>query len=129
MFRSNNAYPTNMELFEDLQEVYKKYYHKPYVRIEKTTNFWTPREILRGFGFESLENYGFTDISMKLYEGANTYDASMYITLMDTMSDHRSLPDNDREALYDGIGKAINKHGGTITIDRNFQLYMGKKFL
>jgi len=127
LFRNSKFANKNEKLYEDIQEFYKEYYHKPYKPPEKKGDLWSPREILRGYGFENLTDYGFTDISTTLYEADISRTADEYIALMDTMSDHRSLPDNDRESLYAGIKNAINNHGGEITNTHVFQLYMGKK--
>ena len=127
LFRSSNVTTTDDELYDEIQDAYKKHGHKPYVQPEDKGDLWSPREILRGYGFENLSDYGFTDISMTLYERKLSYTADEYIELMETMSDHRSLPDDDREALYKEIRKAINNHGGIITKNHVFQLYMGKK--
>ena len=127
LFRNSKVTNTNEKLYEDIQEFYKEYYHKPYKPPEKKEDLWSPREIMRGYRFENLTDYGFTDISMTLYERDLSYKADEYIALLDTMSDHRNLPDNDRESLYAGIKNAINKHSGEITNTHVFQLYMGKK--
>jgi len=42
---------------------------------------------------------------MKLYDASRTYSADEYIELLDTFSDHRSLPTDLREALYEGVRK------------------------
>lgn len=125
-----NAIPADGEaLYEEIQDVYKKYYLKPYIRPVKRTgeDFWTPAEIKRGFGFEDLQYFGFNDISMKLYDISRTFDADEYIDLLETLSDHRNLPESDREALYTGVREAILKHNGCIKTDYSFQLYMGRK--
>ena len=90
-------------------------------------NFLKPAEIYRGFRFESLEQYGLGDITMKLYEATRTYGADEYIALLDTMSDHRALPEEKRTALYAGIKEVLIKHGGQLKMDFVFQLYMGRK--
>jgi len=90
-------------------------------------DFLKPAEIYRGFRFESLEQYGFEDVTMKLYNASRTYDADEYITLLETYSDHRALPDNSRASLYAGIKAAIIKHGGYQKLNFIYQLYMGKK--
>ena len=41
--------------------------------------------------FEDMEQYGFTDIAMKLYYASRTYGADEYIMFLETMSDHRSM--------------------------------------
>ena len=43
------------------------------------------------------------------------------------MSDHRSLPENDRKGLYTGIKEIILKHGGLYKVKYFYQLYMGRK--
>jgi hypothetical protein len=64
---------------------------------------------------------------MKLYKNSQFYGADEYISLMDTMSDHRAMPEKDRAALYTGIKNAILNHGGQLEVKFIFQLYMGKK--
>ena len=127
LFRSSKVTAANEDLYEDIQDVYKKFHPDPYRRPEKKENLWSPKEITRGYGFDDLAEYGFTDISMDLYEKSFTNTSEKYIDLMDTMSDHRCLPDDIREILYSKIKEAINNHGGTITNNHIFQLYMGRK--
>lgn len=134
LFR-NNAVPVEDELYDDVQEVYNKYYYSFYrpnqrpVPISKMVyqDFLSPSEIYRGFRFESLEKYGFQDVTMKLYNVSRSYSADDYISLLDTYSDHRALPDENRMALYSGIKKAILMHGGHQNMNFIFQLYMGRK--
>ena len=135
LFRNNAVPVDDDELYADVQAVYEKHYYSHYksdnrpVKISKMTeeDFRKPSEIYRGFRFESLEQYRFRDITMKLYDATRTYDADEYIALLETYSDHRALPDGNREALYSGIKKAIKKHGGQQKLNFIFQLYMGRK--
>jgi ubiquinone/menaquinone biosynthesis C-methylase UbiE len=128
LFRYNTI-PANSEIYEEIQAVYEKYFFKPYKRPAKRTaeEFFDPSGIKRAFGFEDLTPYGFGDISMKLYDVSRTFDADEYITLLDTFSDHRSLPESDRAALYAGVKEVILKHGDRHKVDYVFQLYMGRK--
>ena len=135
LFR-NNAVPTDDdELYTDVQAEYEKHYYSHYkldnrpVKISKMSykDFRKPTEIYRGFRFESLDQYGFGDINMKLYKASRIYNADEYIALLETYSDHRALPDDNRAALYEGIKKAIRKHGGQQKLNFIFQLYMGRK--
>lgn len=71
--------------------------------------------------------YGFSEVTMKLYDASRTYSADGYIAFLDTYSDHRGLPDDNRVALYVGIKEAILRHGGHHKVDYVFQLYMGRK--
>jgi len=74
-----------------------------------------------------MREYGFTDISMKLYFDERIFNADEYIEYLDTMPDHRNLPENDRTALYSEIKNVIQKYGGQHKQDYTFQLYMGRK--
>ena len=135
LFRNNAVPPDDDELYEAVQSVYEKHYYSHYkmdkrpVIISKMSekDFRKPAEIYRGFRFESLEQYGFNDITMKLYDATRTYNADEYIALLETYSDHRALPDKNRTALYAGIKEAIIKHGGHQKLNFIFQLYMGRK--
>jgi SAM-dependent methyltransferase len=135
LFRNNGVQFENDELYNDVQAVYEQHYYTHYksdnrpIRITKMTydDFMKPAEIHRGFRFESLEQYGFADVTMKLYNAVLTYDADEYIALMDTMSDHRAMSETNRAALYAGIKEAIVRHGGRQKLSCVFQLYMGRK--
>ena len=117
------------DLYEEIQNVYEKYYHKPYIRptIKLKDEYEKPSEIRKGFGFEDLKKYGFSDVVLKLYDSIWTYTADDYMALLDTYPDHKSLEDSDRISLFTGIKDAILRHGGKIDIDYVFQLYMGRK--
>jgi len=132
LFRSNPVPAEGEELYEEIQMVYDKYYYTYYNSNERPVRkskdeFRTPSEIYKGFRFESLEQYGFREVTMKLYEASRTYSTDEYIALLDTYSDHRGLPDSNRAAVYKGIKEAIIRHGGYHKVDYIFQLYMGRK--
>jgi len=129
LFRYNTVPADGDALYEEIQNVYKEYFHKPYVRpIKKSKDeYKNPSEIQRGFRFDNLEKFGFSDVTMKLYNATRTFSADDYISLLDTFSDHRTLCDSDRAALYNGVRETILKHGGQISVDYVFQLYMGRK--
>ena len=129
LFRYNEISIDNKELNEAIQEAYKLYFHKPYIKPAKKerASFNTPERIQKDYGFSDLGSYGFTDVTMKLYDVIRTYSADEFIAFRDTLADHRSLPDGDRAALYSSIKNAIQKHGGFLNMDYVFQLYMGRK--
>ena len=129
LFRYNFIPSDGDELYEDIQAVYKKYGHKPYKRPTKMSkvDFSTEDGIYWGFRCKSLESYGFGDTAMRFYDFSRVFDADGYIESLETNSDHRSLPDDRRAALYAGVRDAILAHGGQIRLDYMFQLYMGRK--
>lgn len=133
LFRYNEiASPTN-KLYNEVRKIhnqyYDSYYEIPYSQpIRKThDDFYTADEIYKGFRFENLQSYGFRDVSMKFYDVTLSYDADKYIALLDTLSDHRNLPDNIRIPFYEKTRKAIENSGGSYKVDYVFQLYLGRK--
>lgn len=132
LFRYNPVPAVGEELYEEIQTIYEKYYYSYYISMQRPVRksreeFLKPSEIYNGFRFESLKLYGFSEVAMNLYDEARTYSTDEYLALLDTYSDHRSLPDNNREALYAGIKEAILRHGGRHRVDYVYQLYMGRK--
>ena len=129
LFRYNAVPADGGDLYEEIQAVYGKYYHKPYIRPARTAKdeYEKPSEIIRGFGFNDLKKYEFVGVTMKLYDAAWTFSADDYMSLLDTYPAHKSLKDSDRISLYTGIKDAILRHGGQIDVDYVFQLYMGRK--
>ena len=132
LFRYNLIPAIGEKLYEAVQAVYKEHYYSYYKekepRIKRTyLDLETPQHNLHNFGFENLNIYGFRDITMKFYDVTLLYNADEYILYLDTMSDHRSLPKNNRNKLYNGIKEAILTHGGSYKEDLTFQLYMGRK--
>ena len=135
LFRNNAVRSDEDELYNDVNAAYDKHYYSHYktderpIEISKMSedDFRKPAEIYRGFRFESLEQYGFYDITMKLYDSTRMYGVDEYISLLETMSDHRGLPDDNRAALYAEIKESIIRHGGYQKMNFVFQLYMGRK--
>ena len=135
LFRSNWNSHVNEELEKDLQTVYGKHFYSHYKTgkwddkpVKYTLEILQqPELIYKNFRFESMEQYGFKDVTMKIYDKMHTYDTDSYIKLLDTFSDHRALPRDNREALYAGVKEAVEKHNGLIQTHNTYQLYMGRK--
>jgi hypothetical protein len=132
LFRYNFQPSDGEELYEEIQSCYEKFYNSHYTASKRPVrkceaDFWTPTELYKSFRFDGMEKYGFCDITMKLYEGTRIFSADEYILLLDTNSDHRALPQDNRANLYAGVREAIIKHGGYHKVDSIFQLYMGRK--
>jgi len=135
LFRSNWNSHDDEKLAKAIQEIYEKHYYSYYDindRDDKPKKIsleilQRPSEIYKGFRFESMEQYGFEDVEMKVYDKSHTYDADDYIKLLDTFSDHRALPEENKQALYAQVKNTIEKHGGRITTHSTDNLYMGRK--
>lgn len=71
--------------------------------------------------------YGFVDCKYKLYHTTKDFTADEYMEILTTYPDHMALDPEKRKMLFEGIHKAINKHGGTITVYYTMDLEMARK--
>ncbi|MDR0287964.1 MAG: class I SAM-dependent methyltransferase [Clostridiales bacterium] len=133
-YNFNNIPPYGEKLHEEITAAYEKNFFTYYISENKFNQkkitkkrFEGYPKILSGYGFEDLSVYGFSDITMNLYEATRTYDPDEWIGLLNTLSDHRNLPEHNKTALYSEIKEAIIKNGGQHKLDIVFQLYMGRK--
>ena len=120
------------DLYEEMQEIKQKYYLSYYTGKERLVRhskeeLRPPIEIFYNYGFDDMSKFGFQDVTLNFHEVTLTYTADEYIALLDTLSDHRELPPDNRSAMYEETKAAINKHGGHYNSDHVFQLYMGRK--
>ena len=134
LLRYNFLVTHNEALDYEIHTVYEKYYFSYYTSKPRTNRyrrshdeFREPAEILKNYGFEDMKSYGFDNVSLKLYDVTWSYDADEYISLLETFSDHRHLPEENRAALYAGVKEKIINYGGYLRGEDVFQLYMGKK--
>ena len=132
LFRYNAIAADGEKVYDEIQDIYERHYYSYYTSstrpVKKSRqDFLKPSEIYISYGFENLKDYGFKDISMKFYDGAKTFTADEYLIWLDTMSDHRSLPETNRKALYEDIRETIIRNGNYHKVDFIFQLYMGRK--
>jgi len=132
LFRYNVIPSVNDPCYDEVQEVYEKHYYNYYTTslrpVKKThKDFCTPEEIYHSFRFYDLKDYGFSDISMTFYDMTTSITADERIALMETMSDHRGLPEENRKALYAEQKEVILRHGNRYTENITYQLYMGRK--
>ena len=132
LFRYNAIPSIGDPCYDEVQEVYEKHYYNYYTSnlrpVKKThKDFCTPEEIHHGFRFYDLKDYGFSDISMTFYDMTTSLNADERIALIDTMSDHRALPEENRKALYAKQKEVILRHGNRYTENITYQLYMGRK--
>lgn len=84
LFRYNAIAAVGEKVYDEIQDTYERHYYTYYLSSTRPTNksrqdFLKPSEICNSFGFESLEEFGFKDISMKFYDGAKTFTADEYL--------------------------------------------------
>ncbi len=74
----------------------------------------------------AIKSFGFKDAEIHLYCGRRNFSAAEYIGLLNTYSDHISLPPDIKTAFEKEIAEIITKLGGTMTIFDTMDLYLAK---
>ncbi|MEF2965864.1 class I SAM-dependent methyltransferase [Paenibacillus sp. M1] len=75
----------------------------------------------------TIKRYGFIDVNYKLYHQTRTFDAQNYISLLNTYSDHRALPEDKRILFEEEMIETINDYGGQIHLNDTIDLYLARK--
>lgn len=73
-----------------------------------------------------LRNYGFEGVEYMVFSGTRTFSGGDYVALLDTYSDHRALPQGQKQEFYGQIEATIEGHGG-IEIHDTMELFLAKK--
>jgi SAM-dependent methyltransferase len=68
----------------------------------------------------------FADVATHRYAWSERYGTERYLRLMATQSNHRMLPDGQRDALFAAIAAVLQRHGGEIAVDYTTELYLGR---
>ena len=76
---------------------------------------------------QSIRRGGFSDVETRWYTGWRVLDASAYIALLNTYSDHRSLPAPVRCALERELIEIIDAAGGRVEIQDTIDLHLAHK--
>jgi len=75
----------------------------------------------------TLEKYGFVQAECSLFNATRLFTPGEYISLLETYSDHRSMPEPEKSRFYDKIKQTIEQHGGIMKIYDTMDLYLAKK--
>jgi SAM-dependent methyltransferase len=59
----------------------------------------------------------YSAVETRVYPWTTTLSTARYLDLLDTYSDHAILAADARAGLYEAIGRAIDRRGGSLTID------------
>lgn len=73
------------------------------------------------------ENYGFVDVTYRLYERTRDFTAEEYVELLGTYSDHNALEECVREAFWAEMKDVIDRFGGVITVYDVIDLQLYRK--
>jgi trans-aconitate methyltransferase len=108
------------ELHRHIQRIYQHYRPSDTKLLEQDTERYNAIS-------QHLHTYGFRDIQIKLYHLTRSFSSADYIALLNTYSDHRSMPSAIKEPLEDEIKAAIIKFGDELTIYDTIDLHLGRK--
>lgn len=107
-------------LHKEIQSIYNKYRPSNNKIIEIDTEKYQKR-------IETIKNYGFENIEFKLYHQTRQFSAEDYIGLLNTYSDHRSMPMETKKLLESEIFRTIKNFDDKLYIYDTMDLYLAKK--
>lgn len=107
-------------LHQDIQKIYKKYRPNEPTPIENNTEKYRLRR-------KTIEKYGFVNLKLLFFHQTRTFSSKEYISLLNTYSDHITLPPKIKNAFEKEIIQTIDKHGGILKVYDTIDLYLAKK--
>ena len=113
------------ELLREIDEIYDGHYNK-YYGVRSGTRKWFTEESARAIA-DIPAGYGFTDIRYHLFRRDRVFTAAEYVQLLGTYSDHIAIEESERKIFFAKIEDAIERHGGTITINDTLDLELARK--
>lgn len=108
------------ELHQKIQSIYQKYKPSNTKIVENDTDKYNNR-------LNTVQSYGFKDVEFKLYHLIRIFSADNYISLLNTYSDHRSLPYEIKKLLEHEIKEAIIASGDKLNVFDTIDLYLARK--
>ena len=69
----------------------------------------------------------FTTVEHRVVPWTLDYDADEYKALMGTHSNHRILPDEQRERLHDAVWQVVRDHGDHVVVTYNTNVYLSRR--
>lgn len=113
------------ELAGEIDELYNGYYNK-YYGVKSGAKVWFTEE--KAIEISQIPvKYGFTDIQYQLFSRERVFTADEYIQLLGTYSDHIAIEEPVRNEFFKKIAEAIERHGGSITIEDTLDLELARK--
>ncbi|SDF80683.1 Methyltransferase domain-containing protein [Fontibacillus panacisegetis] len=110
----------NDELHQNIQRIYQKYRPSSTQIMEYDTERYEGRK-------KTIQAYGFREIVFKLYHLTRTFSSSDYIDLLNTYSDHRTMPSTTKVLFENEIKEAILRFGDVLYVYDTIDLYLAKK--
>jgi len=113
------------ELSDEIDELYARYYSTYHNRKHTKPVEYTEDDAVERA--EIAKKYGFEDVRHAMFYRTRTFTAQEYIMLLGTYSDHIAIEETIRNKFFSDIERAINDHGGTITIYDTIDLQLARK--
>ena len=76
---------------------------------------------------DTVKRYGFTDVECRIYKQVRTFSSEDYISLLNTYSDHRAMPQETKEKFEAEMKAVIDSFGGFLNVYDTIDLYLGRK--
>lgn len=110
----------NDELHQNIQSIYQKFRPSSAKIVEHDTERYESRK-------KTIQAYGFREIEFKLFHLTRAFSSSDYIALLNTYSDHRSMPSTPKELIENEIKEAILRFGDVLNVYDTIDLYLARK--
>lgn len=114
--------PSFNEIYNEIRDIYRKY--APELDDSRNPSL---EQIIEERSHLTLQGDLFNELEVKQYQWEDTYAVSDYISLLNTNSRHRLIPENVRHDLFRGIKEVIDEHGGTIVKPQAVVLFLARK--
>ncbi len=110
-------------LHVETQNLYRKYplgdTYIPPPAVDDPARYRRIRDTIASFGFDPVE--------FRLYHAVRTFNATDYVRLLNTYSDHRSRPAAVKEAFEREQADLIRSYGDRFEIHDTMDLYLARK--
>lgn len=117
--------PDDPALAAEIDRLYGRYYYPFHNRKQETIREFTEEEARQRAYI--AKKYGFTHIEYALFHRTRTFSAKEYVALLGTYSDHIAIEEGIRTVFFSEIEKAIDLHGGYLTIQDTIDLELARK--
>jgi SAM-dependent methyltransferase len=69
----------------------------------------------------------FRDVTKRVITWEQAYTSAEWVTLLETHSDHRILPEEQRARVHDAVGRVIDDHGGRVNMTYDVMCYLATR--
>lgn len=107
-------------LHRKIQSIYQKYKPLSSKLIENDTSRYAKIS-------ETIKLFGFKDLKVHLYHGIRKFNSSDYISLLNTYSGHRAMPEFTKQLFESEIEYAIIEYGNVLNVYDTIDLYLARK--